>query len=621
MILFSSATLARLFGARRCRTRIASPFPQRSPLAVEALEDRTLPSASLIGFNSTSGDWKIATLQGENLQVSTAAHWDPYDLMAVVHGDFTGGGETDVAGWSNLGYWLVGVGSGNQFTTQQWLVGRGAGVRWQAFLVGDFTGDGKDDIAMFSPSGVWWVAVSTGSSFHMQRWSQPGDWRGGRWTAWEVGDFAGDGKADIAGLNKAGTWQVGVSTGSAFQPETWLSSATWAASARIQAIVPGDFNGDGKTDLAAYLANGDWLVAVSTGSTFTSAVWANYLFPSHSQMLFGAGDFNSDGLADVVALDRSGDAWVFTSSGSSFASPVQTQIRAGGHRIVRLNIGDFDGDGKDDLAVLTANGACYVAVSNGAGFAPSLGAKLGAGTWVRTFTSDQPETAASRHGVLRVSSPLYFITPQDLAELRRRPAYFATIFQAYQYRVRAELGAPFAGIDDQAVAFSLATIVAYEAAPYRSEDDPQGYFPPPSSYGVRGLLNTTKLVCNEYCYLAAELYRIAIPLAHDRGTKITMVGFTAGPFGNHCQLVFSSGGASLLGDPTVGLVVRTSFASLRSGRGVPTDAIRQLVYRVEVTGFVQNLVASLRNQVYGSLIEGLYPLASLAYDIPVTDIF
>src|SRR5207245_1512075 len=128
------------------------------------------------------------------------------------------------------------------------------------------------------------------------------------------------------GLSKTGTWQVGLSTGTAFQPEVWLSSKTWAAPAKIQAIVPGDFNGDGKTDLAAHLANGEWAVAISNGSVFVPAIWGTYRFPRGSKILFHTGDFNDDGMSDVIGLNRHGDVWEFISIGSSFTDPVQTKI-------------------------------------------------------------------------------------------------------------------------------------------------------------------------------------------------------------------------------------------------------------------------------------------------------
>src|ERR1700722_12209254 len=90
-------------------------------LGVEVLEDRTLLNASLLAYNGSTGSWETAALNSGNvLSVSAAVRWDPYHMTAVVQGDFTGSGETDVAGWSNLGYWVVGVPKNGQYQTTQW---------------------------------------------------------------------------------------------------------------------------------------------------------------------------------------------------------------------------------------------------------------------------------------------------------------------------------------------------------------------------------------------------------------------------------------------------------------------------------------------------------------------
>ena len=64
-------------------------------LDLERLEDRTVPSAQILGFIDTSGDWMTGTLSGGQLQVALAAHWDPYNLTGLVSGDFNADGEIE----------------------------------------------------------------------------------------------------------------------------------------------------------------------------------------------------------------------------------------------------------------------------------------------------------------------------------------------------------------------------------------------------------------------------------------------------------------------------------------------------------------------------------------------
>ena len=68
--------------------------------------------------------------------------------------------------------------------------------------MGDFNGDGKDDLAKaFTDNGLASMDVdvhlSTGSGFGIQRWTTR---QGGFWDAqqWLAGDFNGDGKDDLA---------------------------------------------------------------------------------------------------------------------------------------------------------------------------------------------------------------------------------------------------------------------------------------------------------------------------------------------------------------------------------------------------------------------------------------
>jgi hypothetical protein len=219
-----------------------------------------------------------------------------------------------------------------------------------------------------------------------------------------------------------------------------------------------------------------------------------------------------------------------------------------------------------------------------------------------------------------VSSPSNLVSAADLALLREEPSYFATLFQTDKDKLRARLGSAYANVDDQTIAFSMATMVAYQLASYRVAGDPQGYFPPPRSLALADLLAVPKLVCNEYCYLAAELYRIAFPAAGDSGTTITIVGFSSGPFGNHAQLLFTSGGVSVLSDPTLGFVAQTSFAYLRNGGRLSAASIHQLAYREEPTVYARNVMAVFRAEVYAALETGLYPRARLVYSRDLTNL-
>ncbi|XHR84565.1 MAG: matrixin family metalloprotease [Gloeotrichia echinulata GP01] len=111
-------------------------------------------------------------------------------------------------------------------TMQRWATRQGGFSDAQQWLSGDFNGDGKDDVAKaFNDGGLGSidVHVSNGSSFTMQRWATR---QGGFSDAqqWLSGDFNGDGKDDVAkAFNDGGlgSIDVHVSNGSSFTMQRW----------------------------------------------------------------------------------------------------------------------------------------------------------------------------------------------------------------------------------------------------------------------------------------------------------------------------------------------------------------------------------------------------------------
>src|SRR5262249_37180445 len=133
------------------------------------------------------------------------------------------------------------------------------------------------------------------------------------------GDFDGDGRTDL--LCKTGhTIEVRRGTGTGFAPATaWLTAA-------LDGFGTGDFDGDGKTDVYGMdLSSGDFLVVLSTGAAFAApASWtSNDMCRLNTwQFRVSTGDFNGDGRTDVACQRTAGDAndgvWVGLSTGTRF---------------------------------------------------------------------------------------------------------------------------------------------------------------------------------------------------------------------------------------------------------------------------------------------------------------
>ena len=185
------------------------------------------------------------------------------------------------------------------------------------------------------------------------------------------GDFDGDGRRDVAVQTAAGTWWVTTTPASGT-----VTPRAWGAAAAFQFAAVGDFNGDGKDDIAARVpSDGSWQVLTSSGTAFTTSRFGRWN-PTLSWSNVLAGDFNADGRADLVGK-RSDGAWVVAAStGTSFSSTIWAFLSIDQFGTV----GDFDADGRDDVAVRNAaNGSWRVLSSNGTTFAP-----LKFGTWDAT---------------------------------------------------------------------------------------------------------------------------------------------------------------------------------------------------------------------------------------------
>lgn len=204
-----------------------------------------------------------------------------------------------------------------------------------------------------------------------------------------AGDFDGDGDQDLAtAWNDAGFNTVAVrkSTGSAFVLEpsawksrdgTWLSSSTW---------IPGDFNGDGKTDLAVVWLDGGSTtisVAASSGSSFGGwTEWAKRDGGWPAKQRWNTGDFNNDGRDDLVVVWLNGTVATVTVRLSSatninhFQPPVHWLANSGGWADTTTYLaGNFDGTGGTDLMGVW-NDAGHPTFtffkSNGGSFAPGI---------------------------------------------------------------------------------------------------------------------------------------------------------------------------------------------------------------------------------------------------------
>ncbi|MFJ3336563.1 FG-GAP-like repeat-containing protein [Streptomyces sp. NPDC086766] len=199
---------------------------------------------------------------------------------------------------------------------------------------------------------------------------EPGDGFGAA-TAW--GDVNGDGYADLAigapGKDGTGgradrgavTVLYGPGLDSGFSYST--SGAVAAAGAGLgSAVTVGDFDGDGRADVfsAGTGHGGSWNVRLTGGAT-TSGTLTTATGPvAHPDAV--SGDFDRDGYADVALtyLDADGVGRIVRFAGSATGLTEAGALAVRGGR--SLAAGDISGDGYDDVVV----GQPYASESGGA---------------------------------------------------------------------------------------------------------------------------------------------------------------------------------------------------------------------------------------------------------------
>ncbi|MCY2993082.1 MAG: FG-GAP-like repeat-containing protein [Planctomycetota bacterium] len=214
--------------------------------------------------------------------------------------------------------------------------------------IGDFDGDGRADLAVANKwsDTVGVLLGQVGGTFAAAATYSSG---GSHPVSVAIGDVNGDGRADLAVAN-ASTDTVGVLLGQASR--TFGAAATYSSGGSgPTSVAIGDFDGDGRADLA--VAN-EWSGTVGVllgqvGGTFGAA--ATYSSGGNAPQSVVIGDLNGDGRADLAAANVSSDTVgvLLGQEWGTFAA-VATYT-SGGSSPIAVAIGDLDGDGRADLAV------------------------------------------------------------------------------------------------------------------------------------------------------------------------------------------------------------------------------------------------------------------------------
>ncbi|MEV5547878.1 FG-GAP-like repeat-containing protein [Streptomyces sp. NPDC052309] len=304
--------------------------------------------------------------------------------------DYDGDGRSDLAAWYDYSdghdalHTLTADADGlieQPFQSYSSAVGSWYAGNMQ-FSTGDYNGDGRGDMAALYGYSDGSVRLFTalgrddgGFQPPVPSWSaNPGGWTARNMTL-HSGDFDGDGRDDLAawydydnGDDRLFTFRSTAAGGFAAPVPSWSNTADDWNRDNLKFVV-GDWNADGRDDLGGLYRFSDGslkmysFLATPTGGFGASiGSWGSATFGDWNRTHVHAGDFDGDGRDDVAAwydyADGHDAVHLLRSSATAegqFTTPVQVYETAAGnftYAAMRMVAGDYNGDGRDDLAAL-----------------------------------------------------------------------------------------------------------------------------------------------------------------------------------------------------------------------------------------------------------------------------
>jgi sugar lactone lactonase YvrE len=308
-----------------------------------------------VGLNAVSPTDSPTVLLGDGTGNFSPVTGNPITAVGrpVLVQDFNGDGHPDILLADELGASmtvLLGNGDGTFAVSPQ-------GVFYTTYgndpvVAGDFNGDGIPDLAV---GGGYYLVILLGQgngSFTQVPVTTTNIFEASNFSTMATADLNGDGLSDLL-IADLGPQQVsvylsngdGTFTGGPGTPVS-LNSASL--------LTTGDYNSDGKLDLALSLYGGSSQVAVFLGNGDGSFQATPSLTSSTiglTPFVFTTGDFNADGIADLFLGAQVNGTTISVLQGKGDGTFSEVSIGSAGLPCCSSStMADFNGDGATDIA-------------------------------------------------------------------------------------------------------------------------------------------------------------------------------------------------------------------------------------------------------------------------------
>jgi hypothetical protein len=297
----------------------------------------------------------------------------PYDYGDVEVADFDGDGNLDIALAVHLHGFFVLTGDGHgSFTNAS--AGLEGNFSSRAIRVTDWNGDGLPDLIAvsegLSPASSQSPADRDGVVVFLNQ--GPKGWhkserslsKGIYSDSIALGDFDGDGHLDIATGSSVIDRKDLVKLWRADGIATPLAVNLPGAHQFVQAVAAGDFDNDGKDDLAvAYtsLENDIWYSALDLFYSRAGGRWERVSLSKEATaegaVALATGHLVGKKALDLVALTTRGETVVYLADGHGglVRNSLNLPVYGGGCRGSHVQLADLDGDGRDEIIAAFAD--------------------------------------------------------------------------------------------------------------------------------------------------------------------------------------------------------------------------------------------------------------------------
>lgn len=244
---------------------------------------------------------------------------------------------------------------------------------YQEFTVGDFDFNHKSDFIVAAKA----ESSKPGSNIHYSQgrcnfnaaFSRP-DLKWGQ-VKYTPADFDGDGHTDLIVATSAGSWWFyGTTIGNFDVPAVAVRTDLKIGEVNY---TTGDFNGDGRSDMVITVPGGSFVYEATAPGTGrgTWDVMPALLDLKWGASSFAAGDFDGDGRDDLAVTTAAGSSWYYATATPGAwripAASVRTDLVRG---TIQFNMANFSGMRGMEMLMTTTTGSYWINVGDGSVWSP-----------------------------------------------------------------------------------------------------------------------------------------------------------------------------------------------------------------------------------------------------------